>query len=115
MIWLPISHKTTDLPHVLLMRLFFSLQAQAQGKAPWALSFSFGRALQASVLKLWSADQTQVEAAQNLAVALARANSLASLGKYEGPHPSASSGSLHETFRGWGGAAPVPAAAGAAQ
>lgn len=27
--------------------------AQRDGGAPWALSFSFGRGLQASVLKIW--------------------------------------------------------------
>eukprot|EP00877_Chromochloris_zofingiensis_P013601 jgi/Chrzof1/8495/Cz03g13070.t1_FBA1[v5.2] len=60
----------------------------AQSRAPWALSFSFGRALQASVLKLWGEDRSRVQEAQAMAVALAAANSAASLGQYKGPHPS---------------------------
>lgn len=51
------------------------MQAAALGRAPWALSFSFGRALQHSVLKLWSANQADVQQAQLMALALARANS----------------------------------------
>jgi fructose-bisphosphate aldolase class I len=38
-----------------------------------------------------------------MAAALAAANAQATMGQYEGPHPSVTSaaGSLHETFRGW--------------
>ncbi|PNH10678.1 Fructose-bisphosphate aldolase B [Tetrabaena socialis] len=97
-----------------------NLEAQAAGRCPWALSFSFGRALQASVLKLWSADQSRVAEAQALALELARVNSEASLGRYsggEGAHPSTLSvATLRETFRGWnGGDAPGGAEAEAAQ
>ena len=61
-----------------------------------------GRALQASVLKIWSADKSKAAEAQQMAVALAAANAAASLGRYEGPHPSALKGdSLREVFRGW--------------
>jgi fructose-bisphosphate aldolase class I len=80
------------------------LQAAQQGRAPWSLSFSYGRALQASVLKLWSEDRSKTAEAQAMAVALARANSAAARGVYEGPHPSVTSsaaGSLTENFRGW--------------
>lgn len=85
------------------MALTPCLQAR-QVSAPWSLSFSFGRALQHSVLKLWSSDQTKVAEAQKVAAALAQVNSLASLGKYAGgPHPSTDEGaaSLREGFRGW--------------
>ncbi|KAI7844816.1 hypothetical protein COHA_001695 [Chlorella ohadii] len=78
--------------------------AQQQGRAPWSLSFSFGRSLQASVLKLWSEDREgNAQQCRDMAAALARANSQAVLGRYEGPHPSITSqaGSLRETFRGW--------------
>lgn len=34
------------------------------GKKPWALTFSYGRALQASVLKTWSGKPENVAAAQ---------------------------------------------------
>ncbi|KAI3428677.1 hypothetical protein D9Q98_007500 [Chlorella vulgaris] len=80
-------------------------EAQQSGGCPWSLSFSFGRSLQASVLKLWSEDQGEASKARcrEMAAALAHANSRAVLGKFEGPHPSITSqqGSLRETFRGW--------------
>ncbi|KAL6751332.1 fructose-bisphosphate aldolase [Haematococcus lacustris] len=80
-------------------------EAQRLGRAPWALTFSFGRALQHSVLTTWAADQSQVGAAQAMALALAEANFRASRGQYSGPHPStASAQSLQESFRGWRGA-----------
>ena len=64
------------------------------------------------MLKLWAADQTRVGEAQALAVELARVNSAAALGSYAGgQHPSTlRSDSLHETFRGWNGAAQPKAA-----
>ena len=34
------------------------------GKKPWALTFSYGRALQASVLKAWGGKADNVKAAQ---------------------------------------------------
>lgn len=37
---------------------------QVEGKKPWALSFSYGRALQASVLKAWQGKKDNVEDAQ---------------------------------------------------
>ncbi|GMH40656.1 hypothetical protein BSKO_08560 [Bryopsis sp. KO-2023] len=76
--------------------------ARLGGGAPWSLSFSFGRALQASVLKIWSNDQSRVEDAKSMASALAYVNGLASRGHYAGSHPSITSQeSLHETHRGW--------------
>ncbi|KAF0289662.1 Fructose-bisphosphate aldolase [Amphibalanus amphitrite] len=56
---------------------------KAPGKKPWALTFSFGRALQASVLKAWSGKKENVEAAQTELMNRAKANSEAALGKYE--------------------------------
>lgn len=35
-----------------------------QGKKPWALTFSYGRALQASVLKAWGGKDANVAAGQ---------------------------------------------------
>lgn len=77
--------------------------AAAAGGAPWALSFSYGRALQASVLALWSEDRTDPGRCRDMAAALARVNGQAALGRYSGPHPSITShrGSLRESFRGW--------------
>ena len=37
---------------------------QCPGPKPWALTFSFGRALQASVLKIWQGDDKNKVAAQ---------------------------------------------------
>lgn len=48
---------------------------------PWALSFSFGRALQASVLKAWGGKPENIEAAQKAFLLRAQANGLASAGK----------------------------------
>ena len=62
--------------------------------------------LQASVLKLWVAERAGKASpgkAKEMASAVAAANAAASLGKYQGPHPSVTSGdaSLRETYRGW--------------
>lgn len=57
-------------------------------KAPWSLTFSYGRALQMAVLKLWGGEDANKDKAQDLLRMLAAANSSAQLGKYEGPHPS---------------------------
>jgi fructose-bisphosphate aldolase class I len=48
---------------------------------PWALSFSFGRALQASALKAWGGKKENWEAAQNAFLTRAKANSEATLGR----------------------------------
>ncbi|XP_049824452.1 fructose-bisphosphate aldolase isoform X2 [Aethina tumida] len=52
------------------------------GKKPWALTFSYGRALQASVLRAWGAKDENVTAGQNELLKRAKANSDAALGKY---------------------------------
>lgn len=56
---------------------------------PWALSFSYGRALQASVLKAWQGKDGNVAAAQDVLVHRARMNSLACRGLYEGEEAGA--------------------------
>ncbi|KAJ8958405.1 hypothetical protein NQ318_002187 [Aromia moschata] len=53
-----------------------------QAKKPWAITFSYGRALQASVLKAWQGKDENVQAGQNELLVRAKANSEASLGKY---------------------------------
>lgn len=53
------------------------------GKKPWALTFSYGRALQASVLKSWQGKDENVKGAQKEFMIRAKANGLASVGKYE--------------------------------
>jgi fructose-bisphosphate aldolase class I len=49
---------------------------------PWPLSFSYGRALQASALKAWAGDASSAETAQAAFVHRARMNSLAVAGEW---------------------------------
>jgi fructose-bisphosphate aldolase class I len=49
---------------------------------PWRLTFSYGRALQASVLDMWKGKPENVAAAQMVLLKRAQANGLASNGKY---------------------------------
>ncbi|CAI5504641.1 unnamed protein product [Closterium sp. Naga37s-1] len=77
---------------------------QAYGPHPWSLTFSYGRALQASTLKIWSGKPENKAAAQERLVALAKANSEAQLGKYKGPHPSPGGGRILQALRLGGGA-----------
>jgi fructose-bisphosphate aldolase class I len=49
---------------------------------PWQLSFSFGRALQAPVLKAWGGKSENVEAAQRAYLHRARMNGAARTGAY---------------------------------
>lgn len=66
------------------------------GKKPWALTFSYGRALQASVLSTWAGKPENMKAAGEAFLKRAQANGLASLGKYTGTDAdSASAQSLY--------------------
>ncbi|HEX5511800.1 MAG TPA: class I fructose-bisphosphate aldolase, partial [Actinomycetales bacterium] len=51
--------------------------------APWQLSFSYGRALQASALKAWGGKAENLEAGQQAFLKRARLNGLARSGDYE--------------------------------
>merc|ERR1712055_1165491 len=51
-------------------------------KKPWALTFSYGRALQASVLRAWGGKDDQIKAGQTELMKRAKANGEASVGKY---------------------------------
>jgi len=55
-----------------------------QTKKPWSLSFSFGRALQQSTLKAWAGKEENVKKAQEAFLTRCKANSEATLGKYQG-------------------------------
>ncbi|EJD76644.1 fructose-bisphosphate aldolase [Loa loa] len=57
---------------------------QFPGKKPWALTFSYGRALQASALAAWGGKPENIQAAKEAFLKRAQANSLAQLGKYTG-------------------------------
>ncbi|OXB70626.1 UNVERIFIED_CONTAM: hypothetical protein H355_012316 [Colinus virginianus] len=67
------------------------------GPHPWSLSFSYGRALQASCLKAWKGNPANKAEAQKVLLERATANSEAQLGKYKGGAGGASAGaSLYE-------------------
>jgi fructose-bisphosphate aldolase class I len=67
-----------------------AMNALALGQRPWKLSFSYGRALQKTVLKVWGGKKENVAKAQEALLVRARANGLASVGKYTGDANSAS-------------------------
>ncbi|MEE8258390.1 MAG: class I fructose-bisphosphate aldolase [Sphingomonadales bacterium] len=50
---------------------------------PWALSYSYGRALQAAPLKVWAGNNANFEAAQRAFAHRARMNGLAALGQWQ--------------------------------
>jgi fructose-bisphosphate aldolase class I len=53
------------------------------GNLPWALTFSYGRALQAAPQKAWAGKAENVAAAQRAFMHRAKMNSLAALGKWQ--------------------------------
>src|SRR5581483_5985828 len=53
------------------------------GGLPWALTFSYGRALQAAPQKAWSGKAENVAAGQRAFAHRAKMNGLAALGKWE--------------------------------
>jgi fructose-bisphosphate aldolase, class I len=59
-----------------------NLNAINQIGGPWPLSFSYGRALQASALEAWAGDAANVEAAQAAFLHRARMNALAAAGDW---------------------------------
>jgi fructose-bisphosphate aldolase class I len=54
-----------------------------RGDAPWALSFSYGRALQQPSLKAWAGKAENIEAGQRALAHRARMNGLARDGSWE--------------------------------
>jgi fructose-bisphosphate aldolase class I len=85
-----------------------NLQAlqEADPTAPWSLTFSYGRALQSATLKAWAGaaqGSAQWDAAQDILVRLAQANSQAQLGQFKGPHPVPGGGRILQALR-FGGA-----------
>jgi fructose-bisphosphate aldolase class I len=63
-------------------------------KKPWRLTFSYGRALQASVLDVWKGQPENKQAAQDMLLKRAQANGLASNGEYV--NETTDNQSLHE-------------------
>lgn len=69
------------------------------GPKPWKLSFSYGRALQHSVLKVWQGKKENVSEAQKVLLARAKANSQAAQGKYQGsPSATGNAAASESTF-----------------
>jgi fructose-bisphosphate aldolase class I len=66
-----------------------AMNAQDLGPRPWSLSFSYGRALQQTVLQVWKGKKENTEAAQKALLVRAKANGMANLGKYAGEAASA--------------------------
>jgi len=71
-----------------------ALNALKGVKKPWNLSFSYGRALQASTLKAWSGKKENVAQAQQALLVRAKANSEATLGTYAGSNDEGAKESL---------------------
>jgi len=61
-----------------------ALNALPLGPRPWALTFSYGRALQQSTLKAWGGKKENIKAAQQALLVRCKANSDAQRGKYAG-------------------------------
>jgi fructose-bisphosphate aldolase class I len=55
----------------------------AAGGLPWALTFSYGRALQAAALSAWGGKPENVAGGQRAFTHRAKMNSLAALGKWD--------------------------------
>jgi len=64
-------------------------------RRPWVLSFSYGRALQHSTIRAWAGKDENLEKAQETLIARAKANSEATLGKYQGSKDASAGESLH--------------------
>jgi fructose-bisphosphate aldolase class I len=71
-----------------------AMNAMHDVKRPWTLSFSYGRALQQSVLAAWSGKLENEKVAQDALLERASANSRAGLGTYTG-----GSGSTASTYQ----------------
>lgn len=61
-----------------------AINAPGLGARPWSLTFSFGRALQKTVLDTWQGKASNVAAAQQALLVRAKANGDANLGQYAG-------------------------------
>jgi fructose-bisphosphate aldolase class I len=73
-----------------------------KAKKPWGLTFSYGRALQASVLTTWAGKTENVPHAQEQLLKRAQANGAAAKGEYKGNAGSSAGGqSLFEANRNY--------------
>ncbi len=58
------------------------LNVRFKSRLPWALAFSFARAIQQPDLEIWHGDEVNVAAAQTALLHRARCNQAARQGKY---------------------------------
>lgn len=65
---------------------------QYSGRKPWPVTFSFGRALQASVIKAWNGQASGVKAGQNELLKRTKANGAAAVGEYKGEESGTAGG-----------------------
>jgi fructose-bisphosphate aldolase class I len=59
-----------------------AMNVRFKSRLPWALAFSFARAIQQPALEIWHGEKAQVLAAQQALYHRARCNSAARLGRY---------------------------------
>ena len=59
-----------------------AMNVKFAGKLPWALTFSFARAIQQPALEIWAGHEANVKPAQQALIHRARCNSAARTGKY---------------------------------
>jgi fructose-bisphosphate aldolase class I len=60
-----------------------AMNRRFKGRLPWALAFSYGRAIQQPALEIWRGDADHVLASQQALLHRARCNRAARLGKYD--------------------------------
>lgn len=98
----PYVFEVADIAQLLIWSVARCLLPLIPSFTRYALSFSFGRGLQASVLEMWRRGDS-VQACMNKAEEIARVNGLAARGAFfEDGHPTIlpKTGNLQETFRG---------------
>jgi fructose-bisphosphate aldolase class I len=59
-----------------------AMNARFKSRLPWALAFSFARAIQQPALEIWRGDEARVPAAQQALLHRARCNRAARRGEY---------------------------------
>jgi fructose-bisphosphate aldolase class I len=59
-----------------------AMNVQFKSRAPWALSFSYGRALQQPSMEIWQGHEANVKSAQQALLHRARCNRAARRGEY---------------------------------
>jgi len=59
-----------------------AMNVRFKSRRPWALAFSFGRAIQQPALEIWSGEEANIEAAQQALLNRARCNRAARRGEY---------------------------------